>query len=497
MKCMSALAFAFIAIVVTVPARAEVTQIEISSRTDVLGGRSYGAVGSYEWLEGRAHFALDPAQPRNRAVIDLGLAPRNSRGLVEFSADIAIMRPKDQARASGVTVFDVVNRGLPTILDFLDRGNFLAKPGNTPEYIGDDFLLKQGTTLVWLGWQHDLPAQPGLLRMAAPQVTGIEGLVNGDEVVAAKTTDISLGDRTSIPYPAIDPIAVENTLSVAASSDAPPRLIPRSEWSFARMKDGNLIADPRRIYLKSGFEPGAFYRFVYRTRDPYVIGVGLAAVRDLMSWVRNDPTAIIHAQYTYAFGISQSGRFLRQFVNEGFNADLAGRQVFDGMMVHIAGGSSRGFNERFAQPSRGLVSRVFPFTDISQIDPETGDRGGLLDKVSEANVVPKFSTRTRRGSTGAAQRPPCIRPSTARETSGFLIRAGSISLPARSTYRPFPPKAAPVGPASSRLIRQTTAPPYERSTSPSTAGCAMARHRRRAGIRCSLKRTLSTAYSST
>ena len=155
MKCMSALAFACVAVVVTIPARAEVTQIEISSRTDVLGGRSYGVVGPYEWLEGRAHFALDPAHPRNRTVVDLGLAPRNSRGLVEFSADIAIMRPKDSARASGVTVFDVVNRGRPTILDFLDRGNFLAKPG-TPEYIGDDFLLKQGTTLVWLGWQHDL-----------------------------------------------------------------------------------------------------------------------------------------------------------------------------------------------------------------------------------------------------------------------------------------------------------------------------------------------------
>jgi hypothetical protein len=228
MKCMSALAFACVAVVVTIPARAEVTQIEISSRTDVLGGHSYGVVGPYEWLEGRAHFALDPAHPRNRTVVDLGLAPRNSRGLVEFSADIAIMRPKDSAHASGVTVFDVVNRGLPTILDFLDRGNFLAKPG-TPEYIGDDFLLKQGTTLVWLGWQHDLPAQPGRLRMAAPQVAGIEGLVNGDEVVAAKTTDISLGDRTSIPYPVTDPNAVENTLTVADSRSAPQRIVPRSE----------------------------------------------------------------------------------------------------------------------------------------------------------------------------------------------------------------------------------------------------------------------------
>jgi hypothetical protein len=371
-------------------ARAEVTQVEIINRTDLLDGRSYGAVGAYEWLEGRAHFTLDPAHPSNRAVLDLPLAPRNARGLVEFSADIAILRPKNAARANGVAVFDVVNRGRPLVLDILNFGNFLAKPGNTPEYVGDDFLLKQGTTLVWLGWQHDLPAQPGLLRMAAPQVVGIEGLVNGDEVVPTRTPDISLGDRTSIPYPAIDPDARENTLSVGDSRAAPPRIIPRSEWSFGRLQDGKLIADPGRIFLKNGFEPGAFYRFVYRTRDPYVVGVGLAAVRDLMSWVRHDPEAIVHASYAYAFGASQSGRFLRQFLNEGFNADLAGRQVFDGMMIHIAGGGRRGFNERFAQPSRNLVSRVFPFTDIAQIDPETGERGGLLDRANGANVVPKI-----------------------------------------------------------------------------------------------------------
>src|SRR5712672_162784 len=156
------------------------------------------------------------------------------------------------------------------------------------------------------------------------------------------------------------------------------------------MQNGELVADPRRIHLKSGFEPGAFYRFVYRTRDPFVAGAGLAAVRDLMSWVRHDPAAIVHATRNYAFGISQSGRFLRQFLNEGFNADLAGRAVFDGMMVHIAGGGRRGFNERFAQPSRNLVSRVFPFSDIAQTDPETGETGGLLDSATAANVVPKI-----------------------------------------------------------------------------------------------------------
>jgi hypothetical protein len=173
-----------------------------------------------------------------------------------------------------------------------------------------------------------LPAQPGLLRIYAPVVPGIEGLVNGDEVVAAKTSDISLGDRNAIPYQAAAPDAAENTLSVADTRSTPPRIIPRSEWSFARMQNGELIADPRRIYLKGGFQPGSFYRFVYRTRDPYVAGVGLAAVRDLMSWLRHDPAAIVHAQYAYAVGSSQSGRFLRQFINEGFNADLTGRVVF-------------------------------------------------------------------------------------------------------------------------------------------------------------------------
>src|SRR6266480_2790130 len=110
MKYVSALLFAFLAAIAASTALADVIQLEISSRTDLLAGKSYGAVGPYEWLEGRAHFALDPAHPGNRAIVDLGLAPRNSRGLVEFSADIAILRPKDPARASGVAIFDVVNR---------------------------------------------------------------------------------------------------------------------------------------------------------------------------------------------------------------------------------------------------------------------------------------------------------------------------------------------------------------------------------------------------
>jgi hypothetical protein len=114
------------------------------------------------------------------------------------------------------------------------------------------------------------------------------------DVVGARWTDISLGDRNSIPYPVTDPNAVENRLTVADSRTAPQRIVPRSEWSFARLQNGGLVTDPRRIYLKSGFEPGAYYRFVYRTSDPYVVGVSLAAVRDLMSWVRHDHSCKVH-----------------------------------------------------------------------------------------------------------------------------------------------------------------------------------------------------------
>jgi alpha/beta hydrolase family protein len=258
------------------------------------------------------------------------------------------------------------------------------------DFIGDDFLLKQGVTIVWLGWQQDLPDNLGLLRMSGPVIEGITSLIHGDAVVSSRVNEISLGDRLSVPYPASDLKSEDAVLSVAASRTAPAQVGPREQWSFARMRNGTLVDDLLHIYLKGGFDPGSFYRFVYPTRNPQIAGLALAGVRDLIAWIRYDPSATVKASHAYAFGISQSGRFLRQFLYEGFNADLAGRQVFDGMMVHIGGGSRRGFNERFAQPSRNLLSRVFPFTDMEQTDEETGERGGILMRAREAHVVPKI-----------------------------------------------------------------------------------------------------------
>ena len=371
------------------PALAEVVRVDVINRVDVLGGRSYGAAGAYEWIEGRAHFTLDPQHPKNDNIVDLKLAPRNAQGQVEFSADIAIMRPKVAARASGVVVFDVVNRGRPTILEYLNRGNRLAAQGSEA-FIGDDFLLQQGATLVWLGWQQDLPETAGLMGMTGPVISGVSGWVYGEFSVAARVMDVSLGDRTSIPYAVADRQDAASVLAVSPSRTVSPRPIPREHWAFARMQEGALVADATRVHVEGGFVPGAIYQFAYRAINPQIAGLGLAGVRELMSWMRYDASALVRGKQFYAFGISQSGRFLRQFLHEGFNEDTAGRQVFDGMMVHIAGGARRGFNERFAQPSRTTGSRVFPFTDAEQTDSETGEAGGLLARARQANVVPKI-----------------------------------------------------------------------------------------------------------
>ena len=370
-------------------AAAEVVRIDVSKREDVRGGRSYGAVGVYEWIEGRAHFTLDPQNPKNDIIVDLKLAPRNAQGLVEFSADVGIMRPKVAARANGVVIFDVVNRGRHTVLEYLNRGNRTAAVGSE-DFIGDDFLMKQGVTMVWLGWQQDLPATAGMMRLSGPVISGLDGWVYGDFTVSSRVMDVSLGDRTSLPYLVADRQDSASVLAVSPSRSQPPRAIPGEHWAFARMQNGVLIGDSSRVYVEDGFVPGALYQFAYRTQNPQIAGLGLAGVRDLISWMRYDPAALARGSQAYAFGIAQSGRFLRQFLHEGFNEDSAGRRVFDGMMVHIAGGARRGFNERFSQPSRTAGSRVFPFTDIEQTDSETNQSGGLLTRATQAKVVPKI-----------------------------------------------------------------------------------------------------------
>lgn len=272
--------------------------------------------------------------------------------------------------------------------------------------MGDGFLMKQGFTLLWVGWQFDPPQREGLVRVHPPVATDngkpIVGIVRSEVIVSRVTFDVSLADRDHVAYPVANPDDPTNTLSVRETIEGPRRFIPKSEWRFARLSDGTPVPDRTRVYLAGGFQPSKIYEVVYKAQNPPVVGLGPAAVRDAVSHLKyasadalSIPAGSI--QRAIAFGVSQSGRFLRTYLYYGFNEDEQRRKVFDGVMAHVAGAGRGSFNLRFAQPSRDghpflnkfYPTDIFPFTDLVQTDNQTGDRNGLLMRV-KPEFTPKI-----------------------------------------------------------------------------------------------------------
>lgn len=385
-------------------------RIELRERSDVLSGKSFGRAGPYERIEGTAYFTVDPDLAPNRIITDIALAPRNAQRQVEFSADLCVLKPRDPARGNGTLLFDVVNRGVKLAVWMLNRGNFSLDPRTAAE-LGDGFLLEQGFTVVWLGWQADVPRAPGRLRTDAPIATDggrkIRGPVRSEFTADRKVLSFSLGDQDQIPYKVADANDAAMQLTVRDTGDGPRRAIPRGEWQLAREEKGAPVPDQGSVFLQAGLEPGKIYELVYTAEDPVVAGLGLAGVRDVVSFLKfggpGDGVTLLGDQHNHlkraiCYGASQSGRFVRSFLYHGFNQDEQNRQVFDGMWAHIAGAGVGSFNHRFAQPSRGADPHVnffyptflAPFTDGEQPVPGTGAQDGLLARVKKAGVAPKI-----------------------------------------------------------------------------------------------------------
>ena len=397
---------AVIAIFITASSQARVVSVEIDTREDVLGGKSFGLPGSYERITGTLRFAVDPSNSANRIITDIDLAPRNAEGEVEFSSQFFMLKPKDAGRGNGTVLYEVSNRGRKGMLSFFNLASGSLDPRDE-KHFGDGFLLSEGYTLLWLGWQFDPPRTPGLLRLATPVATRdgkpIRGVVRSDFVVRDRVYSNSLADRNHVPYPVADPDAPGTVLTVRDSAQGERRVIPRDQWSFGRMEDGKLVSDRGTVYLKGGFEAGKIYEVVYVSENPPLVGLGPTAVRDAVSHLKYEgseplgiaPDAIDRG---IAFGISQSGRFLRTFLYYGFNEDESGRKALDGIMSHVAGGGRGSFNHRFAQPSRDAhpflnflyPTDIFPFTDREQAEPETGRRDGILTHKLDRKFWPKI-----------------------------------------------------------------------------------------------------------
>ena len=359
-------------------------RVQIATRTDVLNGKTFGAAGAYERITGRVYFSLPVANPHNQRIVDLGNAVNLKNGEVEFSSDFIAIRPKDAQRGNGSLLLEVPNRGNSRIVALVDGGDWDVKND-----AGDAWLLRNGYTFVSVGWQWDAQ-DAGALRFFAPiaEENGktIYGLLRGDLMPTKLLPEIPLGHLIEgriggIEYPVAAPDDPRNVLTVRDSRDAPRTLIPHSEWQFAHTVDGKVTPNDRYIHLNGGFQPGKIYEYVYVVANPVVAGGGFAAIRDFAAYAKHDPDSITPAQRVYGEGISQNGRFLRDFLYEGFNADEEGRMALDGVLAHVAGAGRGSFNYRFAQPSRDAqpTSSVFFPTDIFPFTDQARERFGDSD----------------------------------------------------------------------------------------------------------------------
>ncbi len=389
-------------------AGAEAVRFDVEVREDVLGGMSWGLAGAYERLAGRIHFEADPQNSANRIIRDIDYAPLNAAGRVEFSADFHLLKPKDVAAGNGTVLLDVMNRGRKRILRYFNAAPAVNDPRTEADF-GDGFLMRQGFTLLYVGWQFDVPVQPGLMRAYVPVATDggdpIEGLVRSDFVVRQPAFDHSLGDRGHVPYAVVNPDDSRNVLTARDAPAGARTVIPRDQWQFGRLDDGRMVADPTRVYLSGGFEPGRIYEVVFVSKDPPIAGLGLAAMRDAVSTLKYDGVDALGIpagglERAIAFGDSQAGRYLRTFVHDGFNADERQRKVFDGLIPHTGSNARGSFNHRFAQPSRAVDASYFypgdqfPFSDVMQTDPVTHVEDSLLARVVPGTTPRIFFTNT-------------------------------------------------------------------------------------------------------
>ena len=330
-------------------AEARITKIVIETRTSpAFGGASFGTVGQYEQLDGRAYGEVNPRDPLNAIITDIGLAPRNSRGMVEYSMDISILKPIDMSRGNGTLIYDVVNRGNKGITNLNIGGNATSP--------GDGFLEREGYTMAWSGWEGDVTSGIQITLPIARHRDGseIKGRVRSEYILGSPANTLDVTEP-----PAYEAISADNsgaTLTQRVHQNDPKELISNLEWTFADCTSVPFpgVPDTKKVCIQGGFDTNHIYELLYTAKNPMAMGLGFAATRDFISFLRSgnhgNPLGD-GLENAIIYGSSQSGRWIRTFIQLGFNQDEHRRQVLEGAIPHKA--SNRGaFNIRFAQPTR-------------------------------------------------------------------------------------------------------------------------------------------------
>ena len=435
-------------------ADARITRIEITNvESPALGGASFGEVGQFEKLTGTAFGEVDPRDPANSIIQDIRLAPRNARGMVEYSTDLYILKPIDMTKGNRVLFYHVVNRGNGGI-----PFNLNVPAGNDPATAGDGFLQSLGYTLIKSGWQPDVLPGNARMTMRVPVATQrdgspITGKVRSELIVATATNTLNLssGTFTGLTHASYPTVSTDNktpledgfvpTLTMRAHEDEARKPVANTAWAFGACPTGTQVTPSATqiCMLGAGFQPGVIYELIYRARDPIVIGLGYAGMRDLISFLKHKRTDDAgtpnplwlppdrdddndrqaqrggrgHHGHGHGHGhgndrdragtialfsgASQSGRNMRTFIHLGFNEDERGRIAFDGAFPLIGGGRAA-FNIRFGQPGRAwghvadhlYPAYEFPFTYGRIHDPLTGETAGILDRCRRNDTCPKI-----------------------------------------------------------------------------------------------------------
>lgn len=376
-----------------------IRNITIARRAPAYGGKSFGATGPYELLDGHIEGSLDPDDPANAGIVDLDLAPRDSDGRVPYRCDLVILRPADPGRGNGWLLYDIVNRGLERVLSRVNGVAVARRPG-TGDDCGDGLLMREGFTFVWSGWQPDLPNTGEYLTASYPIAMKDNVPVTG--LTREEWVDTGTADPFHPPltYPTADAHRAKATLTVRACEQDQRSTPDDLTWSYVDEKT-------LRIDRPAGFDSGAIYEFIYPATQSPIAGMAFAAVHDVVSFLRfetsdeegnDNPLAAggTLPRRAMLFGVSQSGRFARDFLWQGYNQDRRGRQLFDAAVVVVAGSRKTWVNGRFAQPGRfsrqhedhSFPGDQFPFAYAPVRDPATGESDDILRRCREQGAVP-------------------------------------------------------------------------------------------------------------
>lgn len=393
-----------------------VAKVSIEQRiTPVFDGLQFGGVGQYEMLTGSADCKIDPEHPDNQSIGNLKFAPRDAQGLVSYRVDLAILKPLDMDRGNGWLLYELVNRGTKRALQRINGGRMSNMPV-TREDVGTGFLMNDGFTVVWSGWQGDLVREPGRMRADLPVASmgsaPITRLCREEFILEEKNVvreDINEPIREPVDgvfiaplhYPALDTGDRSATVTIRARERDARSVPPDLKWRYI---------DDRHVEITqpAGYDRSAIYEFIYTAKDPIVLGIGLAAIRDIVAFLKTAKqdgsgaaNPLLSSKGTLpkralGFGVSQSGRVLREFTYHGFNKGPEGIKVFDGLLLSVCGARRAVITEPFVQGTRYSRQHEdhlypgdqFPFTFASLHDPVSGRKDGILDRARADGVVP-------------------------------------------------------------------------------------------------------------